>query len=123
MLEWSHQELLALLKPLSASRLRQPIPGDVRGSLGGIVEHVAGAENWYLGMLGLGLSAASLPQAPLPRLERVRAHTLASWWALLGDTRVTTCCGEGWSARKIVRRTLWHQRAHTAQIDRILSSP
>jgi len=122
-LEWSHQELLALLQPLSASRLRQPIPGEVRGSLGGIIAHITGAENWYLGMLGLGLNADSLPQNPIARLERVRAHTLASWWALLGDTRVTTCCGEGWSARKIVRRTLWHQRAHTAQIDRLLKEP
>jgi len=122
-LEWSHQELLALLQPLGASRLSQPIPGEVRGSLGGILEHVAGAENWYLGMLRLGLDRASLPAAPLAHLERVRAHTLACWWSLLGDTRVTTCAGEGWSARKIVRRTLWHQRAHTAQIGRMLSAP
>ena len=120
-LEWSHQELLALLQPLSASRLSQPISGEVRGSLGGIIEHVAGAENWYLGMLGLGLDRASLPAAPVAHLERVRAHTLASWWDLLGDTRVTTCCGEGWSARKIVRRALWHQRAHTVQIQRLCS--
>ena len=120
-LHWSHQELLALLQPLDAARLKLPIPGEVRGNLAGILEHVAGAENWYLGMLGLGLAAASLTGDSMARLERVRAHTLASWWTLLGETSVTTCCGEGWSARKIVRRTLWHQRAHTRQIQRLIS--
>jgi predicted RNase H-like HicB family nuclease/uncharacterized damage-inducible protein DinB len=120
-LHWSHQELLALLRSLNASRLHQPIPGEVRGNLAGILEHVAGAENWYLDMLGLGLRGDSIPEEPLGRLERVRAHTLASWWTLLGETSVTTCCGEGWSARKIVRRTLWHQRAHTRQIQRLIS--
>lgn len=122
-LHWSHQELLALLQPLDASRRRQPIAGEVRGSIAGILAHIAGAENWYLSMLGLDLGAADLPADPLARLERVRAHTQASWWSLLGETRIAHCAGEGWSARKIVRRALWHQRAHTAQIGRLLSTP
>jgi hypothetical protein len=29
---------------------------------------------------------------------------------------VVTLSGETWSARKVMRRTLWHERDHTAHI-------
>jgi hypothetical protein len=35
---------------------------------------------------------------------------------LVGDERIVTRVSEPWSARKILRRALWHERDHTQQI-------
>jgi hypothetical protein len=71
--------------------------------------------------LGTSIGWGSLPQSDLPdevmpRLERVRAHTLASLPALTSRTGVVALSAELWSARKVLRRTLWHERDHTDHI-------
>jgi len=120
LLRWTRQDLLRMVEPVPQDRLRQPIAGEVQGSVAGILRHVAGAENWYFGHLDLGLSRAQLPADPFEMLRDVRAHTRAQLMQLVGDGRITRRCDELWSARKVLRRTLWHERDHTQHVARLL---
>jgi hypothetical protein len=80
---------------------------------------VGGAEWWYLDRLGLAFAQKDVPDEPVDRLEKVRNHLVMALPGLVGDDRVVTPNGEGWSARKLVRRALWHERDHTHQIARL----
>ena len=114
LLDWTRQDLLAAIQDVSPEQMTQAIPGETRGSIAGILNHIAGAENWYLWQLGLGLE--TLPDDPAEKLRVVREHTRALWIELVGDERVVENSDECWSARKIVRRTLWHESDHTQHI-------
>jgi predicted RNase H-like HicB family nuclease/uncharacterized damage-inducible protein DinB len=122
LLGWSRDDLTRVVRPLPREWLWQPVPGEARGSIAGVLDHVAGAENWYLDRLDLGLDWPALPDDPLARLEAVRAHTQAQLLKLEGDYRITQRCGERWSARKLVRRALWHERDHTQHIAGLAAS-
>ncbi len=87
-----------------------------RWPIASILGHIAGSEWWYLDRLGLAFSRADLPEDPFDRLRTVRDHLLVSLPALPKRLGVVTLGGETWSARKVIRRTLWHERDHTAQI-------
>lgn len=122
LLLWTRRDLLSVLRPATQEYLNRPITGEIGGSIAGILKHIAGAENWYLDQLGLALDQAQLPADPLPMLEAVRANTRAQLVKLVGDERVVR--GEGgelWSARKVIRRALWHERDHTQHIKRLLT--
>jgi uncharacterized damage-inducible protein DinB len=121
LLTWTRQDLLDLIRSTPQDQLTKAIVGEVRGSIIGILKHIAGAENWYFEQLGLGLEQTPLPADPLEMLAVVRANTRARLATLVGDERVTRDCDELWSARKVVRRTLWHERDHTQQIVRWLA--
>jgi len=116
LLQWTREDLLHVVQTMPAERLRQPIDGEVRGSISGILEHIVGAENWYLGHLDLALDRTDLPDDLLARLALGRAHTRAQLPALIGSQRLTTRHNEIWSGRKVLRRALWHERDHTQQI-------
>jgi DinB family protein len=62
-----------------------------------------------------------MPHEPRAKLNKVRKQTHALLPNLVGDARVYEKVGEGWTARKVVRRTLWHEGDHTEQIARILN--
>jgi hypothetical protein len=111
--------LLEVVGSLTREQLSKPLAGETRGSIAGILEHIAGAENWYLAQLGMGLARTHLSGAPLEKLDVVRTNTRTRLVELIADERITRNRGELWSARKVVRRTLWHERAHTQQIERI----
>jgi uncharacterized damage-inducible protein DinB len=121
LLQWTRRDLIDVARALSPEQLSRTIAGQVQGSIGGILEHVARAENWYLGQLGMALPGDSLPQELLARLEAVRAQMLSRLPALAGDERVTAYRGESWSARKVLRRTLWHERDHTQHIAQLMA--
>lgn len=121
LLIWTRQDLLGLIRSIPQDQLTKAIVGEVRGSIIGILKHVAGAENWYFEQLGLGLEPTQLPADPVEMLAVVRANTQARLMMLVGDERVTKNCDELWSARKVVRRTLWHERDHTQQIAQSLA--
>ncbi len=89
---------------------------DERWTIMGTIDHVASAEQWYFDRLGLALSTSELPADPLARLMKVRDHTLSNLSALAARKGVVTLSGETWSARKVMRRTLWHERDHTTHI-------
>ncbi len=69
----------------------------------------------------MGLDRAQLPGDLLTRLRAVRANTQAQLVTLVGDGSAVSKWGELWSARKVLRRTLWHERDHTQQIARLLA--
>ena len=122
LLRWSRQDLLEIVRPPPHEILLQPVPGEVRGAIAGLLDHVAVAENWYLGQLDLGLARPSLPEDPMEKLDVVRARTRAQLAMLINHDETTTSCGETWSARKVLRRTLWHERDHTQHIATIIAS-
>ncbi|MCK5828075.1 DinB family protein [Candidatus Bipolaricaulota bacterium] len=119
LLGWTRQDLLKVLRELTPEQLNKPIKSEVRGNIMGILEHVCGAENWYFSQLGMDVNWSTLPNDIEGRLNAVRANTRAQLAKLIGESRITESYGERWSARKILRRTLWHERAHTEQIARL----
>ena len=57
---------------------------------------------------------------PLERLETTRAHFNTLLPKLEGVHKVVGWEGELWSPRKMLRRTLWHERDHTEHIRKLL---
>jgi predicted RNase H-like HicB family nuclease/uncharacterized damage-inducible protein DinB len=123
LLTWTRQELLQLIGAATGEQLNQPIRGIEQRSVADLLQHIAGAENWYFTRLDLGLARSQLPDAPLERLEVVRANTQTHLVSLNGDERITEKVGERWSARKVLRRTLWHEQDHIRQIRQLLRKP
>lgn len=123
LLNWTRQDLLSVIQSITQEKLTKAISGEVRGSIAGILNHIATAENWYFEQLGCGLERAKLPDDPLEKIAIVRANTQEQLVKLIGDERITKNCDELWSARKIMRRTLWHERDHLQQIVQLLRSP
>ncbi|MGB9800384.1 MAG: DinB family protein [Thermanaerothrix sp.] len=120
MLAWNRADLLALVQGLDATTLDHTYPGE-RWSIRGILEHVAGAEWWYLDRLGLaGIPRAALPANVFERLTIVRQRLEAVLPQLEGEERVIGRQGELWSPRKLLRRALWHERDHYDHIRRLL---
>lgn len=114
-LGWARQSLLRSTLGLHDSHLRLPLRGE-RWPIIGVLEHVADSENWYLRRLGRGIPQAHLPDDAFKRLATVRKHLLEVLPQLAGDDHVVEREGELWSARKVARRALWHERDHTAHI-------
>ena len=94
-------------------------PEEVRTTLA----HIAGAEWWYLDRLGLAPPREALHADVMARLDLVRSHLRRRLPELVGDDTVVTRSGEQWSARKVLRRALWHERDHTCQIAALLDAP
>jgi predicted RNase H-like HicB family nuclease len=115
LLAGSRRDLLQAVDGLDADAMQRAIPGE-RWPLGGIVHHVARSELWYLDRLGLAFARSELSPEPLVAIEQVRQRHLAVLTALSTHTGVVAMAGEVWSARKVLRRTLWHERDHTQHI-------
>jgi predicted RNase H-like HicB family nuclease len=113
LLSWTRQDLLKMMRSIPLNLLA--------GSVGDLLKHMAGAENWYFKQLGLELEPRQLPADPLAMFETVRANTRAKLPQLIGSQKVTESSGEQWSARKVLRRTLWHEQDHTLQIGQLLA--
>lgn len=121
LLTCTRSDLLQVIQQISPAQLDRPIRGEVQGSIRGILNHVAWAEWWYFDRLNMAFKREEMPEDVVDMLEKVRAHTRRYLPQLVGNTTITERIGERWSARKVVRRTLWHERAHTQQIIRYLS--
>jgi hypothetical protein len=118
LLQASRLDLRKAIEGLSAEALERPIPGE-RWPIGGIVHHVARAELWYFDRMGLAFPRAELSPEPLEAVEQVRRHSLSMLPTLSSQTGVVALGGETWSARKVLRRTLWHERDHTQHIEKL----
>jgi hypothetical protein len=120
LLAWTRQDLMDVLASLSprdfAQQLYEPVEGGAPQTIAAIGEHVARAENWYFDQLDLAVEWSTLPGDVVGKLEAVRANTRIQLVKLVGEGRITESCGECWSARKVLRRTLWHERDHTQHI-------
>ncbi len=115
LLRATRSDLLAAAEGLDARALLKEFPEE-RWPIAGILGHVANSEWWYLDRLGLAFPRSELPEDPFDRLEQVRAHLLASLPGLVKRISVVTVGGETWSSRKVMRRTLWHERDHAGHI-------
>ncbi|MCJ7695413.1 MAG: hypothetical protein MUO40_08280 [Anaerolineaceae bacterium] len=118
--KWQREELLAGLGTLSIEILEKQRLGQ-RWNILGIVKHIANAENWYLDRLGFtSIPKADLPKDPIKRLNLLQKFINSEYLKFEGDGRVQGVDGELWSCRKILRRTLWHQRDHIDHIKQLV---
>lgn len=122
LLDFTRQDLSRAMQTATHEQLTTTVPNEGCGSIMGVLKHIAGAENWYFDQLDCGLQRGQLPDDLIERLAAVRANTRKQLPKLIGNERITNNCGELWSARKIVRRTLWHERAHTHHIQQLLAT-
>ncbi len=108
-------DLLAAVEGLTMEQLQRPLQGE-RWPMEGVLGHVALAEWWYLDRMGLAPSREGLPETVFLRLEWMQQRLLERLPQLAAKDEV--CCrrGELWSARKVLRRALWHARDHTAHL-------
>jgi len=113
---WQREELLAGLSTLNQEILEKERPGQ-RWNIWGIVKHIANAELWYLSRLDLtDLNYKQLDPEPKERLGQTAALIDRIIPTFTDIVNVTGIEGEFWSFRKILRRTLWHQRDHIEHI-------
>ncbi len=120
LLSWSRKDLLDSVNDLEQESLDEKQPGE-RWSISGILNHVGGAEWWYLDRLGLAFSREDVPSEPGERLEKVRSHLVDLLPDLVNSDQVIGVDGEFWSPRKMLRRAIWHERDHTIHINKLLS--
>lgn len=119
LLTWSRADLLESVHGLNHEMLDTEHPGE-RWSIANILKHVGGAEWWYLDRLGLAFPREEVPNDPLGRLEKVRAHLVKTLPGLTGSQQVVGIDGELWSPRKLLRRAVWHERDHTFHIRKLI---
>jgi uncharacterized damage-inducible protein DinB len=134
LLAHSRADLLALVQPLPDEFLDwQPDPG--AHSLRRVLRHVGNAEEWYVSRL---VPPETLPPewehdkdlAPFEFLEMERRTAIARLRQLTEEERSGVFCPsawtrhpeEAWTARKVLRRFLEHEREHTGQAREILAA-
>ncbi len=116
---WQRDELLAGLSTLDAGLLNIERPGQ-RWTIIEIAKHIANAELWYLQRLGLtGFSRKNLSADYETRLTQTSTLINQIFPTFADQINVKGIDGEFWSYRKIVRRTLWHQRDHIEHIKQL----
>ena len=120
LLDWSREDLLTVASQLSPAQLEKEYPGE-RWNIRGILKHIGGAEWWYLDRLGLGgFTRDSLPRDPFERLAAVRDRLKTLLPDMAGEEMVRGKEGEFWSPRKVLRRSLWHEKDHLIHIQKLL---
>lgn len=119
LLEATMADLRNMVGDLDYAELDKELPGE-RWPISGVLHHVARSDWWYLDRLGLAFPREELPDDALACLDRVHEHFLASLEQLTKRSGVVTMAGENWSARKVLRRSLWHRRDHTQHIQKLI---
>ncbi len=119
LLSWGRQELLSTVNNLGQAVLERSYPSE-RWSISGILNHIGGAEWWYLDRLGLAFPRSEVPETPFQRLELVRSRLIELLPGLEGSKQVVGVSGEFWSPRKLLRRAVWHEADHIAHIRKLL---
>jgi len=119
MLTWSRADLMKVISGLSAGKLDATYPME-RWSINGILNHIGGAEWWYLDRLGLAFPKSEVSDEPLTRLIQTRDALTKILPTLVGVTQVVGQDGELWSPRKLLRRALWHEMDHIKHIQKLI---
>ncbi len=117
-LNMNRKELFETVGELPKELLGQTIVGEAQKNISGILRHIGTAEWWYWDRLGMAFPRTERPEKLFELLKVVREFTLRKLPDLAGKTQTTLCSGEKWSPRKLLRRTIWHERVHTLQIAR-----
>jgi predicted RNase H-like HicB family nuclease len=118
--DWTRQDFRKVIATVDERRKQNSISTELLESISKIINHIAGAENWYLGQMGLALKRTAQPDDPLRNVELIRKNTEEQIWNLLGEAQITEARNEKWSGRKVIRRALWHERDHTQHIQQLL---
>ncbi|MBM3151051.1 MAG: DinB family protein [Chloroflexi bacterium] len=118
LLSWMRADLLAVIAGLTNEKKEQERPGE-RWSINGILNHIGGAEWWYLDRLGLSFPREKVPRDPMERLVKVRQHFVKTLPTLEGSRLVLGVDGEFWSPRKALRRAAWHEHDHIGHIRKL----
>ena len=119
LLRWVREELLNTVGNLSPDKLNRTYPNE-RWSIAGILNHIGGADWWYLDRFGLAFPREEVPGEPFERLEKVRQRLIDILPGLAGSKQVVGVFGEFWSPRKLLRRAVWHEADHIAHIRKLL---
>ena len=123
----SRADLLALTRGLDEEVLRRR-PAPVSWSIYEILRHVASAEQWYLTRL---FGTRQLPrlrraESVWERLELTRALAVERLGGLGEEARSARVRqdedGELWTARKVFRRYVEHEREHYAHVCEVLDA-
>jgi len=119
LIEWlslSRQEMINILKDLPEDAWEWK-PDEDGWDLQQVVCHIADAERYYIDRL------QNWPNTPLARLTAVRGVALDKLRALTADerNRVTAFNQSKWTARKVIRRMLEHEREHLSQIKKLIA--
>ena len=118
----SRRDLLELLHGLDRDALRRRPKGGPR-TIGNCLRHIAIAEWWYVTRLDIDLPA-DFPKGPFELLQYTRNLTERELKRLTKDQRTrifqprndpSPVCNL-WTARKVLRRFVDHERLHTAYI-------
>lgn len=140
-MKYNRQDLLLLIKSLGED-VMQHIPSGKKRNIIDILNHICNAEEWYKSRLGhkadllyqenLGMPEDEVDELPvLERLDTVRnacIQTLVNLVPKMGDTvfrrkEYTDYPEEQWTAYKIMRRFLEHEREHYYNIREYLNLP
>ena len=120
LLSLNRRDLMSIVSRLSEDTLDWEISGEIQKNIRGILRHIGTAEWWYWDRLGLVGPRQELPDSLAELLGAVREFTLQHLPELVGSIQTSTRLGEQWSPRKLLRRSIWHERVHTLQIARYL---
>jgi hypothetical protein len=116
---WQRDELLAGLSTLEPVMLEKDFHNQ-RWNILGIAKHIANAELWYLQRMDLAdITRQDLFPDYTARLAQTAAIIEQSFPQFANTVNVIGIEGEIWSFRKILRRTLWHQRDHIDHIKQL----
>jgi uncharacterized damage-inducible protein DinB len=113
--DWQREELLAGVETLPKDLLSRQFEGQ-RWTIEGILEHIARVERWYFSRLGFEISLPDDCSDPLQLLTLSAEGVRRSLPETEGWDQVFEHQQEKWSARKLTRRLLWHQRDHIDHI-------
>lgn len=132
-------DLLKLIKPVD-HEIMQIVPTTKTRSISDILHHICNAEEWYISRMGSDAQALyesidnSLERDNLPIRERLSCvreacvHTLRDVVPTLGAntftrSEYTSYPEEEWTAHKVLRRFLEHEREHYYNIRGYLKIP
>jgi uncharacterized damage-inducible protein DinB len=119
---WSRDELLEAFGQTPPEKAEAEHPGE-RWSIRGLLAHVGASQWWLLDRLDrAGIPRSALPKDALERAEVMYTRMAAVIPTLAGVEQVAGKTGEFWSPRKLLRRSIWHQRDHAAHIRKLASA-
>jgi hypothetical protein len=140
-MEFNREDLLTLCEHLGSEQMRLVPPGKGR-SIEGILAHICNAEEFYISRMGadadrlyetrLGMPVAEADEIPVfERLRVVRAACVGTLRELVPDlhdsvftrTKYSKYPEEQWTAHKVMRRFLEHEREHIYNIREYLELP
>ncbi len=119
---YAAHDIKALIEKIPATHLNRSLASDDKNSIAKILDHVAWAEYWYFARLNLAFPRNEMSGDALMKLDLVRKQTQAQMPNLVGYALIVDKIGEKWSARKVLRRTLWHIRDHTHQVKKLIAT-